>query len=176
MGKRKEGKKVSKSLVTREFSSGGVVFKKEGKDVLWFVRKTAASALYPKQYWMLPKGRIDDTKDNEPGPMALGKIKADEVSLQKTAVREVAEEGGIEAKIIQKIETIMYSFIHPKRGKMLKFATFYLMEWIRNLPEGFDSETSEILWLPFDEAYKKLTFSGEKEALKKGKEILLSLI
>jgi 8-oxo-dGTP pyrophosphatase MutT (NUDIX family) len=161
----------NKNLLTREFSSGGVVFKKE-KGVLWLVRKTAASKIYPKQYWMLPKGRIDDTEDDKPGPMASGAIRADEISLQKAAIKEVSEEGGISAKIVKKIETIKYSFTDPKRGKILKFVTFYLMQWEKDLPQGFDDETSEIAWLAFPEAYKKLSFSGEKQILKKAKELL----
>ena len=162
----------NKDLLIREFSSGGIVFKKEKNTVLWFVRKTAASKMYPNQYWMLPKGRLDDTKDDRPGPMTSGLVRADENSLRSTAVREVSEEGGIEAKIVKKIETIKYSFTHPGRGKILKFVTFYLMQWQKDLPQGFDDETSEIAWLPFDEAYKKLSFSGEKQILKKAKELL----
>lgn len=159
----------NQTILTREFSSGGVVFKK-GKNILWFVRKTAASKIYPNQYWMLPKGRIDDTEDDKPGPMASGSVRADETSLQKTAVKEVSEEGGISARILRKIETIKYSFTDPKRGKILKFVTFYLMQWEKDLPQGFDDETSEIAWLSFEEAYKKLSFSGEKQVLKKAKD------
>lgn len=165
-----EGKKEK---VTREFSSGGVVYKKEGNKILWLVRKTAASELFPKQFWMLPKGRIDDTGEDTPGPMASGQIRADEDSLQKAAVKEVSEEGGVEAAIINKIETIKYSFIHPTVGKVLKFVTFYLMIWKRNLPRGFDNETAEIAWLSFEEAYEKLSFKQEKSVLKKAKELLV---
>jgi len=109
----------------REFSSGGIVYKKcqmiNGKfQILWLIRKTSASKLYPKQYWMLPKGRIDDAKGDVPGPMASGKIKADETSLQKTALREVGEEAGVEAKIIKKIGTSIYSFTDPRDGKIIK--------------------------------------------------------
>ena len=160
------------TILNREFSSGGVVFKKVNGKVLWLTRKTAASALYPKQYWMLPKGRIDDAEGDLPGPMASGKKRADEESLRSAALREVAEEGGVEARIIDKIETLKYSFNHPLHGGTLKFATFYLMEWESDLPEGFDDETSEIKWLPFEEAFKTLTFSGEKQVLKKAKNLL----
>lgn len=104
--------------------------------------------------------------------MASGKKKADEEALQKAALREVAEEAGVEAKVVKKIETIIYSFIHPERGKTVKFVTFYLMEWQKDLPEGHDMETSEVVWLPYDEAYKKLSFSGEKQILKKAKLLL----
>lgn len=104
--------------------------------------------------------------------MASGKVKADEESLQKTAIREVAEESGIEAKIIKKIDTTFYIYPHPTRGKIMKFVTFYLMEYVNDLPEGHDEETSEIAWLPYDEAYKKLSFSSEKQVFKKAQELL----
>ncbi|MGA3291627.1 MAG: NUDIX domain-containing protein [Candidatus Microgenomates bacterium] len=165
----------NKVILTREFSSGGVVFKKEKGEALWLIRKTTSSDLYPKPYWMLPKGRIDDTEDDEPGPMASGKVRADEDSLQKAAIREVSEEGGIEAKIIKKIGTIKYSFTHPVRGKILKFATFYLMEWQKDLPEGYDDETSEVAWLPIYDAVKKLSFSGEKQVTRDAQKLLASL-
>jgi 8-oxo-dGTP pyrophosphatase MutT (NUDIX family) len=159
----------------REFSSGGVVFKKEKDQVLWLIRKTTASKIFPKQYWMLPKGWIDDIKGDLPGPMASGKVKADPESLEKTAVREVAEETGVEAKIQRKIGTSVYSYDNPERGKILKFATFFLMEFVKDLPEGFDFETSEVAWLPYEEAHKTLSFGGEKQILTKAKKILASV-
>ena len=159
-------------LTSREFSSGGIVFKGDK----WLVTKSSSSSLYPETYWRLPKGWIDNTTPEIPGPMASGKIKADEESLQKSALREVAEEGGIEAKIVKKIGTEKYFFNAPNKGKILKFVTFYLMEWVRDLPEGFDEETSEIVWLPFEEAYKKLSFSGEKQVLKKAKDLLTEIL
>jgi 8-oxo-dGTP pyrophosphatase MutT (NUDIX family) len=162
-------------LITREFSSGGIVFKKlkdkrQEIKVFWLIRKTAASKVYPNQYWMLPKGRVDDTDGDLPGPMASGIIKADETSLRNAALREVAEETGEEAKIVEKIGTIKYLFTDPARGRIMKFVTFYLMEWVRDLPEGFDGETSEIAWLPFDKALETLSFRGEKQVLKKARE------
>lgn len=163
----------SKTVLMREFSSGGVVYKKikENKKELWLVRKTSASEIFPRSYWMLPKGWIDDAGKGVPGPMASGKIRADETSLRQAAIREVSEEAGIEAKIIKKIGTMRYKFTHPKKGQILKFVTFYLMEWEKDLSEGFDFETSEIAWLPFEEALKTLSFSAEKEMLKEAKAI-----
>jgi 8-oxo-dGTP pyrophosphatase MutT (NUDIX family) len=161
----------------REFSAGGVVYKKliisNGKfQISWLVTASMPSKVYPEIVWRLPKGWIDDAGDNVPGPVASGRIRSDEESLQKAAVREVCEEGGIEAKIIQKIGTEKYFFTAPDKGRILKFVTFYLMEWVADLSEGFDQETSEILWLPFAKAYKKLSFSGEKAILKKANDIL----
>ena len=164
----------------REFSSGGVVFKKLQTSkktklkTLWLVTKSAKDPSGKfKQVWRLPKGWIDNEKDDIPGPMASGKIKADEKSLQSAALREVLEEGGIKAKIIKKITTTKYFFTHPTRGSILKFVTFYLMEWVKDLPEGHDDETEEVAWLEYKDAYKTLSLSGEKKILKQAKELLV---
>lgn len=147
--------KGKKEKVKREFSSGGVVFKRNKDGIFWLITRSAKSDLYPKQAWRLPKGWIDEGETTE-----------------EAALREVAEEGGVKAKISKKIETIKYFFNAPNKGRILKFVTFYLMEWLSDSPEGFDGETSEIAWLSFEEAYKKLSFSGEKQVLKKARELL----
>ena len=177
MGKNTQSQKTGSSDVLtssmlRQFSSGGVVFKKDKGSILWLVTKSTTSDLYPDAVWRLPKGWIDNDAPDIPGPMASGRKKADEVSLQNAALREVSEEGGVEAKIIGKIETIKYVFNTPDMGKILKFVTFYLMELVKELPEGHDDETSEVAWLTFDEAKKRLSFSGEKQILSKAQDRL----
>ena len=144
--------KLQRSGITREFSSGGVVYKKDK----WLITRSAPSEIYPKSVWRLPKGWIDEGETTE-----------------ETALREVGEEGGVEAKIIKKIETVKYFFTTSDKGKVLKFVTFYLMEWKKDLPQGFDGETSEIAWLPYKEAYQKLSFKGEKVVLEKAKDLLI---
>ncbi|MBI2335051.1 NUDIX hydrolase, partial [Candidatus Daviesbacteria bacterium] len=62
----------------REFSAGGIVFNKKGQVLL-----TKHSQ---NHHWSFPKGLID------PGQ-----------TPQEAAVREVKEEGGVEAKIVEKI-------------------------------------------------------------------------
>ena len=155
----------------REFASGGVVFKRSNvkgqmSKVLWLVTRSAPSDLYPESYWRLPKGWLDD-KDSgkKPGPLARGERRATEKDLKSAAIREVGEEGGVKAKIVKKIGTER-SF----RGRsILKFVTYYLMEWISDLPEGFGFETSEVAWLSFAEAKDRLKYTGEKEILDKAK-------
>ncbi len=180
MGKNTQSQKagngsVLKSPVIREFSSGGVVYKKEADKTLWLVTASNPSDLYPKVYWRLPKGWLDNDSIDVPGPMASGKVKAGENSLQEAALREVSEEGGVKAEIVGKIGTSKYIYHNYSRGDVFKFVTFYLMKWLSDLDEGFDGETSEVLWLPYEEARKKLSFSSEKEMLDKAKEFLASL-
>jgi len=163
--------------VIREFSSGGVVYKEiknqKGEDkVFWLLTKSKPSKLFPKSVWRLPKGWLDDVDDGKkPGPLASGKIKATEEDLQEAAIREVREEGGIEAEIISKLGTEKY-FLTISDKKILKFVTFYLMKWKHNLSEGFGFETESVEWLPYKDVYEKLSYPGEKRVLEKAKETL----
>ena len=163
----------TKKEIVREFSAGGVVYKLQNGKFLFLITKSNPSKAYPDEVWRLPKGWLDDS-GNGPGPKASGKIKASETDLQKSALREVAEEGGVEAKIIKKITTDKLFF--KWRGKdILKFVTFYLMEWLRDLLEGYGFETSEILWLEHTEARKKLKYTSEKKVLDEAKDFLISM-
>ena|SRR3990172_597114 len=161
----------------REFASGGVVFKKvKGKGlkvkVLWLIAKSSSSEIYPESYWRLPKGWLDDEDDGKsPGPITRGEKKATEEELQKGALREVEEEGGVKAKIISKLGTDKF-FFTSSGERILKFVTYFLMEWTRDLPEGFGFETSEVAWLGYGKARKRLKHNGEKNILDKAKKIL----
>lgn len=166
----------AKSL-KREFSAGGVVFKKlKAKSsklkILWLVTKSSPSELVSKSVWRLPKGRLDDEDGGrQSGPLASGVRKATEEEIQRAALKEVKEEGGVDAKIVRKIGTERYFFTWQGE-KILKFVTFYLMQYIRDLPEGHDEETEQIAWLPYEDARKKLSYSSERKVLDKAKEVL----
>lgn len=161
----------------RQFSSGGVVFKKiktKGSIVktFWLVAKSNPSKDYPQEIWRMPKGWLDDEDNGKnPGPFARGEEKATEEVLREAALREVREEGGVEAKIIKKIGTERF-FFKNEDELIQKFVTYYLMEWVKDLPEGPGFETEKVEWLGFEDARKKLTHSGEKKVLDKAKEIL----
>lgn len=153
------------SKVLREFSAGGVVYKKEGEEILWLITKSTPSELFPVASWRLPKGWLDDENDGkDPGPLARGDNKANTEDLEKAALREVSEEGGVEAKIVEKIMTEQY-FITRGGEKAMKFVTYFLMEWIKDRPEGHDFETSEVAWLSYEAARKKLTHGSSKKIL-----------
>jgi len=113
--------------------------------------------------WRLPKGHLDDDMTGKnPGPLTLGKKRATEEQIREAALREVKEEGGVLANIMKKIVTDKFFFI-LKGEKVLKFVTYYLMEWIKDLSEGPGFETSEVAWLPFKKARERLSYSGEKK-------------
>jgi 8-oxo-dGTP pyrophosphatase MutT (NUDIX family) len=163
---KKKGEEENK--IGRQFSAGGLVFKpqtsKGKKSPLWLLAKSNPSEEFPKEVWRFPKGWIDDDEGGRPGPITRGERKVDEVQLQKAAKREVEEEGGVEADIVKKIGTEKY-FVTIGKERLLKFVTFYLMKWKRDLPGGFGFETSQVAWLPYEKARKRLSYSGEKKIL-----------
>ncbi len=134
--------------IKREFSAGGIVFQKEGKEILWLVIKPSGSGK-----WRLPKGGIDRGEDS-----------------LTAAKREVKEEAGIEIEVLGKIGNEKYFFVQGKQ-KILKTVTFYLMEYLQESESGFGWETEEIDWLPFAEAKKRLAFKKEVDLLEKAEKL-----
>jgi 8-oxo-dGTP diphosphatase len=143
-----ETKKTKKPL-TRAFSAGGVVYKKDKGKLLFLIMKPKGT-----DRWQLPKGIID--KDE---------------SSKATAEREVAEEGGVKAKLLEKLGTSQYFFILKGR-RILKTVTYFLMEYVSDTQNGHDDEADEARFFPHEEAHRKLSFKDDKEILKKAREIL----
>lgn len=160
------GKNTRQSPLVREFAAGGVVFKKDKGEILWLVTNETPGPGFPDNIWRLPKGWLDDEDEKTPGPLAKGKRKATQEEIEEAALREVKEEGGVEAKIVLKLGTEKY-FINIEGERILKFVTFFLMEWERNLAEGFGWETQEVAWLEFEDAVNKLSYKREKDILTK---------
>ncbi|MFH1971733.1 MAG: NUDIX domain-containing protein [Patescibacteria group bacterium] len=136
----------------RQFSAGGTAFKtSKNGETKWLIVKPAGV-----DRWQLPKGQIDK------GEKAI-----------ETALREVKEEGGVETKVIEKIDSSSYFYVF-ENTKYFKTVTYFLMEIIKKTKEGHDQEIDEVSFQEFDKAYELLTFKGDKNILKKAKELLES--
>ena len=107
----------------REFSSGGVLVRRfRGRWWLAAIRPGGK----PDGMWALPKGNIGRGEDPE-----------------ATAVREVAEETGIEAVSAGKLGDVRY--VYTRGGKRIfKIVSFYLLRYrhgrIDDLPSAFRHE------------------------------------
>ncbi len=129
----------------REFSAGGIVFNSQGQ-----VLVTQHSQ---NKHWSFPKGLID------PGQ-----------TIEEAALREVREEGGVVAEIVDKVGYNKY--IYTLNGeKIFKVVTFFLMKYISGNPKDHDWEVSEAGWYEVEDALKQLTFSQDKGLLKKALEL-----
>ena len=123
----------------REFSAGGIVFKNS------HVLLTKHSQ---NKHWSFPKGLTDGQ------------------TLEEAALREVKEEGGVEAEIVGKVGYNKY--IYTLNGeKIFKVVTYFLMKYKSGDPKDHDWEVEEAGWYEVDEALKQLTFSQDRELLKK---------
>ena len=142
----------------REFSAGGIVFNDKGQVLI-----TQHSQ---NKHWSFPKGLIDSGQ-----------------TYQEAALREVKEEGGIEAEILDKVgySKYVYSLGGPatpaepgaSRGgeKIFKIVTYFLMKYLSGDIADHDWEVSELGWFEPEKALKQLTFSQDKELLKKALEM-----
>jgi len=148
MGERRKKEKIEKTSKTeRAFSAGGVVFKKDAKELKFLIINPAGT-----RRWQFPKGLINNGE-----------------SSKETAIREIAEEGGVDTEIIIKLGDSKYFFVWVGK-KIFKTVTFYLMRYIKDTGKGHDKEVDEAIFLPFDKAYEKLTFKDDKGFLKQAKE------
>ncbi len=133
----------------REFSAGGIVCKKENNQVLWLVRRPKGNDNYRGNLgWSFPKGWIDEGE-----------------TVEQAALREVVEEGGVRAEIVVKLPALKIFFTNPDGEKVMKFITYFVMEWLEDLKEGFGEETEEIKWVNAEEALGLLTYKNEQELL-----------
>ena len=106
--------------------------------------------------WALPKGLI-----------GKGESAAD------TAVREVEEETGVQARLLEKLGDVRY--VYTWRGeRVFKVVSFFLLRYTRgrlgDIPEHFRHEVAETRWLPLAEAPRLLSYKGEREMAEKALE------
>ncbi|KKU38210.1 MAG: NUDIX hydrolase [Candidatus Amesbacteria bacterium GW2011_GWA1_46_35] len=129
----------------REFSAGGLV----RKDNLWLIRRPTPNPEYRGNLgWSWPKGWVDEGEN-----------------LEQAAIREVREEGGVVAKIVKKLPALKV-FFKDKGELVMKFITYFVMEYESDVPGGFGEETAEVKWVTKEEVMQLLAHKNERELLK----------
>jgi 8-oxo-dGTP pyrophosphatase MutT (NUDIX family) len=140
----------------REFSAGGVVLR-HMRNRWWIAaieprRSDAEKRKSKKSVLALPKGLID------PGEKPA-----------ETAIREVREETGLEASLIEKLQDIKYTYVRSwgDRQRVFKVVSFYLLNYrsgkLGDISPDMRVEVERAEWVPLDEAGKRLSYSGEKQ-------------
>jgi 8-oxo-dGTP pyrophosphatase MutT (NUDIX family) len=124
-------------------SAGGVVvsFRRERPSLVVGMRRRARDAVT----WTLPKGTPD------PGE-----------TVEQTALREVAEETGLEVRIVEPLPSIEYDFVQDGT-RIHKTVHYFLMEPVGGDLSRHDAEFERVRWVPFDEADGLLSFATERE-------------
>jgi 8-oxo-dGTP pyrophosphatase MutT (NUDIX family) len=134
----------------REFSAGGVLVRRlRGRWMLAAIRPGGK----PPGLWALPKGLVDDGEKPD-----------------ATALREVSEETGVEARLVEKLGDIRYVYTWAGE-RVFKIVSFYLLRYRRgrlgDLAPEHRHEVAEARWLPLDEAEQLLAYGGEREMARK---------
>jgi len=84
--------------------------------------------------------------------------------MEKAALREVEEEGGIKAKIIND-QPIKAQYSYQWNNVLVKKTVFYfLMEYVSGDPKNHDWEMSEAKFVSADKVKKILTYPSDKQA------------
>jgi 8-oxo-dGTP pyrophosphatase MutT (NUDIX family) len=141
--------------VPNEFSAGGVLVRRfHGRWWLVAIRPGGKK----EGVWALPKGNV-----------ATGE------APEATALREVAEETGIEAVSQGKLGDVRY--VYTRNGmRIFKIVSFFLLRYrsgrIGDIPERFRHEVEEVRWLPLDDAPRLLAYGGERDMAKKAIAVL----
>ena len=160
-----------KDTTMEELSAGGVVYRKAAQAYEYLIGKHSG---YHK--WVLPKGLVEKGE-----------------SMVETATREVAEEAGVGARVVdmRPIETIEYYYFADldekmgmsasgevstrrvtkyqeeggKKVRVHKRVVFYLMEYESEIEKGKGWEMEEIRWVDFAQANQMLAFESERKVL-----------
>lgn len=143
------------------WAAGGVVYRHTGATI-----EVVLVARPGEGLWALPKG----------------KPQADE-SIEQTALREVAEETGLEVTIDGhadgngKIGSIRYTYPASNRGgaadaRVHKVVHHFLMQAHGSDTSGHDAEHDLVGWYDIHEAAERLTYPNERAILEQAQAVL----
>lgn len=138
-----------------EVSAGGLVIDFSGTKGLLIGRRDLKDQNKERLLWSLPKGHIESGETPE-----------------EAAIREVAEETGIESEIAQPLGVIDFWFMAG--GKRIhKTVHHYLFREVGGHLSPQISEVDDVAWFPLTEIIDKLAYPDEKKLIAKSGEFFL---
>jgi 8-oxo-dGTP pyrophosphatase MutT (NUDIX family) len=144
---------VSKVPTKLQFSAGGVAYRQRKGQI-----EVALIAVGKDNRWQLPKGIVDKGE-----------------STEDAALREVREEAGIVAEIVERIDKVEYWYVSKEQGDTIryhKFVYFYLLRYKSGDVRDHDHEVNEARWVNIDDAIRMAAFANEKKIIEKAKELI----
>jgi 8-oxo-dGTP pyrophosphatase MutT (NUDIX family) len=136
---------MSRYPTRRAVSAGGLVIddRPDGRWVVLIAHRNAAGTIQ----WTLPKGGLEEGE-----------------ALAQAAVREVREETGLDAEVVDKLGVVDYWFVwRPDEVRYHKFVHYFLMRHRGGDMAARDDEAEEVVWLPFSEALERLSHANERD-------------
>jgi len=140
----------------REISAGCVIYRIAGGNVMVVLIRPK-----DRDAWALPKGLVEQGEAPE-----------------AAAERESREETGLSGRIIEKIDTIKYTYAakweNPPQ-RVFKIVTFFLMQCTSGDAGDHDREVEAVEWRPIEDAIAEARYSTEKQILRKARSLLQKL-
>lgn len=132
-------------------AAGGVIYRvgETGVEVVLVARRR-------ERLWALPKGTPEASE-----------------TIEETALREVREETGLEATILETLGTVRYSFMSRSGQRVDKTVHHFLLE-----PTGaghfdeHDDEFDHVDWYDIHEAQRRLTHRNQLHILERAGEVI----
>lgn len=129
-----------------EFSAGGVVLNDACEVVVIVPTRRAADG---SKVLALPKGHPDGAE-----------------SPAQAALREVREEAGVEARLVDSLGEVRYWYQRGGR-RIAKVVEFFLLRYVSGDVGDHDHEVETARWIPASEAAEKLTYAGERDMVRR---------
>jgi 8-oxo-dGTP pyrophosphatase MutT (NUDIX family) len=107
-----------------------------------------------RMLWSLPKGHIEQGE-----------------TAEQTAIREVAEETGIEGKVLAALGSIDYWFVTEGR-RVHKTVHHYLLRFSGGQLSDEDVEVTEVAWVPVHELPARLAYADERRLAQVAGELI----
>jgi 8-oxo-dGTP pyrophosphatase MutT (NUDIX family) len=144
--------KASPSRAVREFTAGGVVYRRSSAKIEILMIQDH------KSRWTIPKGHVEKGE-----------------SLEQTALREIGEETGlVDLKIREKLDNIY--FFYRRQGKLIFMTTsVFLIEALKNsdeLKRGDSEGIIDVKWFSVEEALKLIEYKDTEKLFRMGLEKL----
>jgi 8-oxo-dGTP pyrophosphatase MutT (NUDIX family) len=92
-------------------------------------------------------------------------------TTEETALREVAEETGLEVRITAPLDSIEYWFVQSGT-RIHKTVHYFLMEPVGGDLSRHDHEFDQVRWIDMDEAQTTLTFETERALVAHAADVL----
>lgn len=152
------------SRLVPQTSAGGVLVRRGGTGFeACLIRRSRHGGPVPAgperadgSAWCLPKGHLEAQE-----------------SPEAAARREVQEETGLQAEIVEPLGRIAYRFKLPGDPAVYdKTVIFFLMRAVGGSIDRHDDEALEARWMPLDEARREATYENERRILDQAEALL----
>ena len=95
---------------------------------------------------------------------------------ETAAIREVREEAGLQAEIIEKLKLVEYWYqatVAGRRVRIHKFVHFFLMKYLSGDVTDHDQEVNEARWMEIGQAIETIAFKSERAVLEEAASYIL---